>query len=91
MQVSEHAEQDIGIAFLQPLGNLVHQQQPIGRVRTFHLPHRFALVALTEAQRRELAETLESELRWTEGALRSRVAHLISTSPTRNPPPTTTS
>ena len=45
--------------------------------------------SMTDAQRRELAETLESELRWTEGALRSRVAHLVSTSPTRNPAPTT--
>ena len=53
------------------------------------LPDVASISGMTEAQRRELAETLESELRWTEGALRSRVAHLVSTSPTRNPAPTT--
>lgn len=34
---------------------------------------------ISEAERRTLAEKLESELRWTEAALQSRVQHLIDT------------
>ena len=64
------------------------QEQPAQGSALDSLPD---VASMTEAQRRELAETLESELRWTEGALRSRVAHLVSTSPTRDPAPTTAS
>ena len=53
---------------------------PIGSPASIAAVARLDAEKMTEAERRAAAERLESELRWTEAALHSRVQHLIDTS-----------